>query len=56
VGLKIIIRSFIIYVFSANNLLLKFKEMRWAEHATSTGNMRNEYKVLVGKLKGMRPF
>jgi hypothetical protein len=30
--------------------------MRWAGHVIGTGEMRNVYKILVGKPEGKRPF
>jgi hypothetical protein len=30
------------------------RRMRWARHIASTGEMRNAYNILVGKLKGKR--
>jgi hypothetical protein len=29
------------------------RRMRWAGHVTRMGNMRNSYKIVVGKLKGI---
>jgi hypothetical protein len=30
--------------------------MRWVEHVTRIGEMRNAYKILVGKPEGDRPL
>jgi hypothetical protein len=30
--------------------------MRWVGHVAHMEEMRNEYKILVGKLKGKRPL
>jgi len=30
--------------------------MSWAEHVASTGEMRNGWKILVGKPEGNKPF
>jgi hypothetical protein len=30
--------------------------MRWARHVANMGEMRNVYKILVGKPEGKRPF
>jgi hypothetical protein len=35
---------------------IKSKRMRQAGHAAHTGEMRNLYKVLVGKPEGKRPL
>jgi len=29
--------------------------MRWADHVAGMGEMKNAYKILVGKPEGMRP-
>jgi hypothetical protein len=30
--------------------------MRWVGHVVHVGDMRNAYKILVGKSEGKRPF
>jgi hypothetical protein len=32
------------------------RAMRWAGHAERMGEMRNSYKILVGKPEGKRPL
>jgi hypothetical protein len=34
--------------------VIKSRKMRWAGHVAHMGEMRNAYKVLVGKLEGKR--
>jgi transcription termination factor 2 len=36
--------------------MIKSRRMRWAGHVTRMGQMRNFYKVLVGKTDGKRPL
>jgi DNA-binding transcriptional regulator of glucitol operon len=47
-----IIKSFVICTLHQ----ILFGRMRWEEHAASIGEMRNEYKIFVGKPKGKRPL
>jgi hypothetical protein len=35
--------------------VMKSRRMRWAEHVARMGDMRNAYKVLVGKHEWKRP-
>jgi hypothetical protein len=37
-------------------IVIKSRRMRWAGHIACRGDMRNAYRILVGKLKGMRPL
>jgi hypothetical protein len=32
------------------------RRMRWADHVSSMGEMKNAYKILVGKPEGKRPL
>jgi hypothetical protein len=34
--------------------MIKSRKMRWAKHAACMGEMRNAYKMLVGKPEGKR--
>jgi hypothetical protein len=36
--------------------VIKLRRMRWAGHVTSIGEMRNVYKILIGKPEGKRPL
>jgi hypothetical protein len=33
---------------------MKSRRIRWAEHVTHMGDMRNAYKILIGKPEGKR--
>jgi hypothetical protein len=35
---------------------IKLRKIRWARHVTRMGQMRNAYKILVGKPEGKRPL
>jgi len=37
-------------------MVIKSMRMRWAGNAARMGDMRNVFKVLVGKPEGKRPF
>jgi hypothetical protein len=32
------------------------RRLRWVEHVTSMGEMRNAYSILVGNTEGKRPY
>jgi len=36
--------------------VIKSRRMRWAGHVTRIGKRRGQYRVLVGKPEGKRPF
>jgi len=36
--------------------VIKSRRMRGAEHVARTGEIRNAYKILIGKPEGKRPF
>jgi hypothetical protein len=36
--------------------MIKLRSMKWVEHAVHMGEMRNAYKILIGKPKGKRPL
>jgi hypothetical protein len=36
--------------------MIRSRRMRWTGHVARMGEMRNEYKVLVGKPEGRRPL
>jgi hypothetical protein len=36
--------------------VIKSRRMRWAGHVVCMGEMRNAYKILVGKHEGKRPL
>jgi hypothetical protein len=36
--------------------MIKSKRMRWAGHVARMGEMRNAYRILVGKPEGKRPL
>jgi hypothetical protein len=40
---------------SPNIIVIKSRRMRWVGHVAGTGEMRNTYKILVGKPEGYRP-
>jgi hypothetical protein len=35
--------------------MIKSRRMRWAGHVVHMGEMKNAYKILVGKPEGKRP-
>jgi hypothetical protein len=41
---------------SPNIRAIKSRKLRWAEHVTRMGEMRNAYSILVGKLVLKRPL
>jgi hypothetical protein len=45
-------------LYSSPNIIkvIKSRSTRWAEHIESIGEMRNTYKVLMGKLDGNEPW
>jgi hypothetical protein len=50
-------RSIVCRHFSPNIIrVIKSRRMRWAGHIARMEKIRNEYKMLVGKPKGKRPF
>jgi hypothetical protein len=36
--------------------VIKYRRTRWAGHVAFMGEMRNVYKILVGKPERMKPF
>jgi hypothetical protein len=36
--------------------IIKARRMRWAGHVARMGEMRNTYRLLVGKTEGRRPL
>jgi hypothetical protein len=36
--------------------MIKSRRMRWAGHIARMGEMRNAYRILVGKQEGRRPL
>jgi hypothetical protein len=36
--------------------MIKSRRMRWAGHVARIGEMRNAYRILVGKPEGKRPL
>jgi hypothetical protein len=36
--------------------MIKSRRIRWVQHVKCMGEMRNAYKILVGKPKGKRQF
>jgi hypothetical protein len=36
--------------------MVKSRRMRWAGNVACMGDMRNAYKILVGKIEGKRPL
>jgi hypothetical protein len=36
--------------------IIKSRRMRWAGHVVRMGEMRNEYRIFLGKPKGKRPL
>jgi hypothetical protein len=36
--------------------IIKSRRVRWAGHVARTGETRNAYRLLVGKLRGKRPL
>jgi hypothetical protein len=50
-------RNFIIVLFHrVLSVVIKSKRMRWANNVGYMGEMRNAYKILVGKSEGKRPL
>jgi hypothetical protein len=45
-------------LYSSPNIirLIKSRRMRWAGHVVRMGEMRNAYRILVGKSEGKRPL
>jgi hypothetical protein len=45
-------------MYASQNVIrmIKSRGMRWAEHVARTGDVRNSYKILIGKPKGKRPL
>jgi hypothetical protein len=43
-------------VYTLHIRMIKSKRMRWAGHVAHKREMRNVYKILVGKLEGKRPL
>jgi hypothetical protein len=37
-------------------MVIKSRRMRWVQHVTCMGQMRNKYKIMVEKPEGKRPF
>jgi hypothetical protein len=37
-------------------IINKSRMVRWAEYVTQMGQMRNAYKIFVGKSEGKRPI
>jgi hypothetical protein len=46
----------IIYGLPNTIKVIKSRSMRWAGHVVHMGEMRNSYKILVGKPKGKSPL
>jgi hypothetical protein len=40
------------YTSSHISMVIKLRSARWAGHVARTGEMRHEYKILVGKPEG----
>jgi hypothetical protein len=45
-----------LYASPNNNRVSKSRRMRWKGYMAHMEEMRNLYKILLGKLKGKRPF
>jgi hypothetical protein len=45
-------------LYASPNIIrvIKSRRMRWAGHVSRMGEMRNAYKILVGKPEGKRPL
>jgi hypothetical protein len=45
-------------LYSSPNIIrmIKSRRMRWAGHVVRMGEMRNAYRILVGKPEGKRPL
>jgi hypothetical protein len=45
-------------VYSSSSVIrmIKSRRMRWAVHVARKGEMRNAYRILVGKPEGKRPL
>jgi hypothetical protein len=54
-GENCIMRSFITWYASPNIRVIKSSRMRWVGYVPCMGEMRNEYKILVGNPEGKRP-
>jgi hypothetical protein len=55
-GENYIMRSFMICTLPNITTVTKSRGIRWAGHVTRMGEVRNVYKILVGKPEGKRPF
>jgi hypothetical protein len=45
-----------LYSFASIIRMIKSRSMRWAQHAARMGQMRNAYRILVGKTERRRPL
>jgi hypothetical protein len=45
-------------LYASTNIIrvIKSRRMRWAGHVAHIGEIRNTYKILVGKPEGKRPL
>jgi hypothetical protein len=45
-------------LYASPNIIrqIKSRRKRWPMHKAHTGDMRNKYRILVGKPKGKRPL
>jgi hypothetical protein len=45
-------------LFASPNIIriIKWRRMRWARHVENMEEMRNAYKIFIGKPEGKRPF
>jgi hypothetical protein len=44
-----------LYIYPNNIMVIKSRRMRWMTHVSRMGDMRNAFKILVGKSEGKRP-
>jgi len=45
-------------LYSSPNIIrvMRLRRMRWSEHVDNMGEVRNVYKILIGKIEGKRPL
>jgi hypothetical protein len=46
------------HLYASPNIIMviKLRKMRWVGHVTRMGEIRDAYKIMVGKPEGKRPF
>jgi hypothetical protein len=46
------------YFYASPNIIrvIKSRRIRWARHVARMGDVRNSYKILIGKSEGKKPL